>query len=178
MKTLLMTGLLIGSIASGSAMAGHKHKRQHFTDTARVISSVPIYRTVRVNEPHQQCYEERVHQRYNNHHKSYTPMIAGGVLGGIVGNQFGKGNGKTFMTIAGSVLGGSIGRDIGMKNHHRRHHGSRYETVCETVNNYHQEQVIDGYRVTYKYDGRKFTTTLPYDPGRRMKVNVSIRPVN
>lgn len=179
MKFLITTLLITGTLISGSVYAGNKHhhsNNERFYDSARVIHSVPIYRTVRVNQPRQQCYEETVHydERDND---SYTPMIAGGVLGGIVGNQFGKGNGKTFMTIAGTVLGGSVGRDIGMKNRHRDY-GTQYETRCETVNDYHEEEVIEGYRVTYKYHGKKFTTTLPYDPGRRIKVRVSVRPAD
>lgn len=172
MKTLFITFSLIGSIIGGTAFANHKHNKEYFTDTARVIHSMPIYRTVRVNQPHQQCHEKETY--YGSDGNSYMPMIAGGVIGGIVGNQFGKGNGKTFMTIAGSVIGSSIGHDVSTQNGYQPPH---YKTVCETINNYHEEQVIDSYRVTYKYDGRKFTTTMPYDPGDYLKIKVSIRPL-
>jgi uncharacterized protein YcfJ len=44
---------------------------------------------------------------------------------------------------------------------------------CETVNNL--EQRIEGYEVRYIYDGREYTTRLPYDPGSRLRVNVDVR---
>jgi uncharacterized protein YcfJ len=41
----------------------------------------------------------------------------------------------------------------------------------------HEEERIDGYHVTYRYKGEIFTTRLPYDPGDRLKVQVSVTPV-
>jgi len=163
-----------------TALAGHGHKNHNksgrFTDTAKVTRVVPIYRTVRVAEPREQCHEERVQYNYPAGYQSATPMIAGGVLGAIVGNQFGNGNGKTFMTVAGTVLGGSIGRDIGMRNKPNNYYAPHTETRCEIVNDYYEEEQLDGYRVSYRYRGEKFTTTLPYDPGKRLKLNVRIKP--
>ena len=47
---------------------------------------------------------------------------------------------------------------------------------CETTFQSHREERIDGYRVTYRYKGQKYMTEMPYDPGRRMRVRVDIRP--
>jgi len=47
---------------------------------------------------------------------------------------------------------------------------------CTPVNN--TEQRIEGYEVHYLYDGREYTTRLPYDPGSRMRVNVDVQPEN
>ena len=33
-----------------------------------------------------------------------------------------------------------------------------------------------GYHVTYEYNGRHYTTQLPYDPGDRMRVRVAVAP--
>jgi len=181
MKHLAIVGacaLLILTTGLNTAYAGHKHKkheRKHFTGTVKVTQVVPIYRTVRIAEPREECYEKEVYYR-NNGYVSATPMIAGGVIGGILGNQFGRGNGKTVMTVAGTVLGGSIGRDIGHNNQTYTQHGPQTETHCEIINDYREEEQIDGYRVTYRYHGKKFNTTLPYHPGKRVKLDVSIRP--
>ncbi len=35
---------------------------------------------------------------------------------------------------------------------------------------------IDGYRVTYEYNGIRQTTQLPYDPGDRIRVRVDVQP--
>ena len=40
----------------------------------------------------------------------------------------------------------------------------------------HQEERIDGYRVVYRYNGQKYATELPYDPGREIRVRVDVRP--
>ena len=178
-KVIMITTLISLSAGSSTAFAAHqskhKYQRQSFTDTAKVTSATPIYRTVHIAEPREECYQEVVRQPRYRGHDSATPMIAGGVIGGILGNQFGKGNGKTFMTIAGTVLGGSIGRDVGMENRHRGY-SSHTETHCNVVNDYREDEQLDGYRVTYRYHGEQFTTTMPYDPGNRMKIKVSIKP--
>jgi uncharacterized protein YcfJ len=178
-NTLIILTLLIMAIGSPAALAGHKFKHyehaDHFTDTARVVSVTPIYRTVRIAEPVEECYEEEV-TYYDDDYESATPMIAGGILGGILGNQVGRGNGKTFMTIAGTVLGGSIGRDVGVKNRHHEVYDDGTVTRCEVIDRYREEEELDGYDVTYRYRGELFDTTLPYHPGKKLKVNVTVRP--
>jgi uncharacterized protein YcfJ len=47
---------------------------------------------------------------------------------------------------------------------------------CGTVNN--TEMQLQGYEVHYLYDGREYTTRLPYDPGSRVRVNVDVHPEN
>ncbi|MCC7199757.1 MAG: histidine kinase, partial [Gammaproteobacteria bacterium] len=52
------------------------------------------------------------------------------------------------------------------------------ETVerCETRYESRVEQRVEGYRVRYEYGGRQYRTRLPYDPGERMRVQVSVVP--
>jgi uncharacterized protein YcfJ len=60
--------------------------------------------------------------------------------------------------------------------HHRssnRRHGPR----CRMVTEYRRERHVDGYRVTYRYHGHKFTTRTREHPGRRIPVRLKIRPV-
>jgi uncharacterized protein YcfJ len=47
---------------------------------------------------------------------------------------------------------------------------------CRTVDNGRMQ--LQGYEVRYVYDGREYTTQLPYDPGTRVRVNVDVRPEN
>jgi uncharacterized protein YcfJ len=37
--------------------------------------------------------------------------------------------------------------------------------------------VVDGYDVTYKYRGKTHHVVMPYDPGERLKMRISITPV-
>jgi uncharacterized protein YcfJ len=39
-----------------------------------------------------------------------------------------------------------------------------------------REERIDGYRVVYQFQGQKYATRMPYDPGRELRVRVDVRP--
>ena len=41
-----------------------------------------------------------------------------------------------------------------------------------------RESKLTGYDVTYKYHGNIYTTSMPHDPGKRIKVAVSVQPVD
>ena len=172
--TLLMTGTVDAA------------RNAHY-DHARVVSVDPIHKTVRVNQPRQECWYETVSvpQGYYNgngkQHVSRTPEIFGAIVGSAVGHQFGSGRGQDIATVAGAILGGSIGHDIKNRGH-RKHHRQRYETReekrCETVNEVVYKERIQGYRVTYRYHGHLYTTRMQNHPGKRIKVKVKIKPVS
>jgi len=169
------------------------------TSWATVTHVEPVTETVEVNQPREECRIERVsHQvpvdtgyrrthghRQQGNHRSYTPEILGAVIGGAIGRKAGRGRGQDVATVAGAVLGGSIGRDISRRNRHGsdRYAETRYETRyedvrrCETVDNFHTEERVVGYRVQYEYDGRSYWTRTQTDPGNRIKVRVSVAPV-
>jgi len=137
---------------------------------ARVINVEPIYRNIRVSTPHRDCNRD-----YNNHRtNSYTSTIAGGIIGGVIGNQFGKGSGNTALTVAGTLLGGSMGRDLGY-NTARSNHYDRDDS-CRVSHDYHYKQQLDGYFVTYKYKGQRYTTEMDRHPGKYIPVNVTVAP--
>lgn len=144
-----------------------------FRDRARVLSSQPIYEVVRVNQPEERCWNERVRHPGSYRSNSYTPTIAGAIVGGVVGNQFGHGRGKDVMTAAGALLGGSIGNDLGKKP--TRGYVTT-ERRCELVDHYREHEELVGYDVTYKYKGKVFHTRTDRDPGKFIKVHVSVAP--
>ena len=49
--------------------------------------------------------------------------------------------------------------------------------VCRTRYEERLDREIDGYRVTYRYNGRDYRTQLPYEPGERLRVRVAVDPV-
>lgn len=149
-------------------------------DYANVISVRPIVRYVNVQTPVRECWEDT--QYYTTRHAA--PGVAGGtlvgaIIGGVVGHQFGSGSGNDAATVAGSLIGAAIGNDAA-----RRRVGAGYTTVehavpvrrCETRYRSHREERVDGYDVVYRYKGQRYATRMPYDPGRRLKVRVDIRP--
>ena len=72
-----------------------------FVDTARVVSSTPIYE--RVSEPRQECWTETVNSSAPE--RSMGGAVVGGVAGGVLGSQVGRGSGQTAATAAGAVVG-------------------------------------------------------------------------
>ncbi|MBL1320683.1 MAG: glycine zipper 2TM domain-containing protein [Methylophaga sp.] len=176
-STIGLTTIL--ALSSSTVLAGNKHyqSKNHFEDTARVTHVESLYRTVRVSTPQRECWQEQQYRPNQNQHKSYTSTIAGSIVGGVVGNQFGGGSGKKIMTVAGALLGGSVGRDY---NHNNSQQHSNYNTVeqCRVTERYHDEERSDGYRVTYRYNGQSYTTRMDHHPGKRIPVEVSVRPAN
>lgn len=141
-----------------------------FTARAKVISVEPEYEMVRVREPETHCWNEPVYYSSNG---EVMPMIVGGVIGGALGTQVGGGRGKKAATVAGAIAGTMIGHK--MSSHHRQHPAT--ERRCETVDRWVEEKQRVGYRVKYKFAGRKFVTHTDDHPGKWMDVRVNLEPL-
>lgn len=162
--------------ATQGASADHAGQgKPNFYDYAEVVLVEPIVRYVRVSAPRQECWDEEV-PAYRAGYASATPMIVGGIIGGAIGNKVVKGH-KDLGIAAGALLGGSVARDL--HHRHRTQHGaySSVRTRCEQVVDYHEEERVEGYRVTYRYKGETFTTRTNRDPGDQLRVAVSVRPI-
>lgn len=177
-RNIMTSALVIASLTVAPlAQAGHPSERDHgeYFDDAKVLRVEPIVRQVRVSVPREECWEEEV-PVYHSGYQSATPMILGGIIGGVVGNTMGKGHGKDAATVAGTILGGSVGRDIGHDRQHPPAYGTTRETRCKQVVDYREEERIEGYWVTYRYQGEDYVTRMPHDPGRRIRVRVTVQP--
>ena len=153
-----------------------------FVDTAKVISSTPILE--RVSEPRQECWNETVSSTgtitksapVEEH--SIGGALLGGVIGGVVGSQVGQGTGNTVATGAGAIAGAIIGDRVANQNASQQTQTTqevpqtREERRCRQVENY--REVIRGYNVTYRYNGRDVTARLPYQPGDTVQVSVGV----
>ncbi len=189
MKKLFVTAgftTLLG-LSSAAVLAGDKHHQKYHDDNhysersyqekASVTHVEPLYTTVRVSTPQRECYERPQHRSDYRQQESYTGTIAGGLIGGVLGNQFGKGSGNTVMTIAGTLLGGSIGRDADRYSSQVNSGYDRGEE-CRITQHVHEEQRIDGYLVTYRYQGQTYSTEMDHHPGKHIPINVSVRPAH
>ena len=170
----LVLGMLV-AIASGSAWAAD------FTDTAKVISSTPIYE--RISEPKQECWTETVTSSGTVtksapvEDRSIGGAIVGGVVGGVVGSQIGHGTGNTVATAAGAIAGAIIGDRVANQNQGttqtvNQPPQTREERRCRQVESSHE--VIRGYNVTYRYNGQEITTHMPHQPGPTVRVSISV----
>lgn len=171
-RKLAVVALLGALTLSGAALAKHPHKREYrdvFYDTAWVVARTPVYETV--NTPRQECWTEQTGYETTSS-RSYGGAILGGIVGGILGNQIGKGTGKSVATAVGAATGAIVGDNIDNDGHERSYVRPRYEERCSTVDNW--DRRLTGYNVTYRYQGRDYTTFLPYDPGASVRVSVQV----
>ena len=91
-----------------------------------------------------------------------------------MGHQFGGGHGKTVLTIAGAITGASIGTQIAHGNNDD--YSSHRVQRCHTTDQSRIVEDIDGYRVTYRYNGETFTKRTSTRPGKRIPINVRVTP--
>lgn len=157
-------------------------------DYARVTHVEPRYRPVRVSVPRQECYSETRYVRderyYGRDNATAGGTILGGLIGAVIGHQIGHGGGRAAGTVAGAVIGGAIGHDVAQRNAGGPDYGDYDDRDvrpvdrqrCVTRYTDSIEQRIDGYRVSYWYNGRNYQTDLPYDPGERLRVRVTVSP--
>lgn len=188
-----LTGAIILAFPLAGAAEGRRNDSNVYFDFAKVTYVQPITRIVQISTPHEVCWNERVRTvthdtrddgwRNDSRNRSFAPTVLGGLVGGVVGNQFGGGRGNTAMTIGGALLGAAIGRDASIRNH-RPVRQPRPATVaytterrCEIEQVMHEEERIDGYRVSYRFRGRDYVTRTDADPGDRIRVRVEVDPV-
>ncbi len=175
LAALASAAMLLGT--SAAALADYDDRVRY--DYAQVISSQPIVDYVTVKTPVRECWEEM--QYYTVDRRPYGNAggtLLGAVIGGVIGHQVGSGRGNDAATVAGTLIGAAIGNESARNRHGNagvEQHARPVER-CKTTYREHREERIDGYRVTYRYNGQKYMTEMPYDPGRKLKIRVDVRP--
>lgn len=165
-KVKMIIPALMATTLSLPAMAQHDDYDEYY-DSARVISVVP--QTERVNYPVEECHTEYVRESYSS--RSPVGAIIGGVAGGLLGSQVGKGNGRVVGAAVGAGVGAVVGDRIGSQS---TTYGERPVERCYSVDNW--QTVSRGYLVTYRYNGRTYSTVTDHDPGNRIDVRVGVGP--
>lgn len=139
----------------------HRYQENLSYGYATVMRVQPAYETYASSEG-PRCFERRSSRRGTG------GAVLGAIVGGALGNQGGKGDGRKAATVAGAVAGGVIGHRVSERN------GA---TTYECPDGYIQEQPrIVGYDVEYRYKGESYMSRLPFDPGNRLRVRVSVTP--
>lgn len=167
------------ALAAAPAQADNNRYARHGAvyDYAKVIDVDPIVRIVTVTAPERECWDEMREYPVNRYRPGGNAggTLVGAILGGVIGHQFGSGRGNDAATAAGALIGAAVGSN--------RARGDDYEETyarpvkrCRTNYTSREEERIDGYRVTYRYNGQKYATTMPYDPGDRLRIRVDVRP--
>lgn len=167
MNKSLIIGIAAG--AAGAIAVGAIASRGdfHFGGTyADVIEAKPITKTTET--PRQDCHDEQVtRQKPVKDEHQIAGTAIGAVVGGILGHQVGGGDGRTLATVAGAAAGGYAGNRIQDKVQ-KANTETVTEQRCETA--YDKTETPNGYRVTYRLNGKTATIHMNHDPGSRIPV--------
>ena len=141
--------------------------------SARVVAVEPLVRHVTVDRPREQCWNEVVREPVRSFGVA-GPTAAGAIVGAAIGRQFGSGNDRDALTVLGAVAGGTVAHQRAVRNGAA---ATRDVSVqrCEVVNDRVTEQVSDGYLVTYRLDGQRYTMRTDRHPGDW--VQIAAQPV-
>ena len=157
-----LTSLLSAPVLAGDSI---------YYDHAKVIDARPVYEVVRISTPDRRCRE--VYAERRDAPRSYTSVVTGGIIGGVIGNQVVHGKYRDWGTVAGALLGGTLGNDYYHRNQAPATTGHP-ELRCRDIERVREERELAGYEVTYRYQGRDYVTMMDHDPGRRVRVAVSV----
>ena len=164
--------------APTAAPGAPAEENSHF-GWADVLRVDPIYGDDASNPPPQPCYEEQVPATAPTdagaQNKRGVFSAIGAFVGGILGNQFGKGRGRAAATVAGAVVGGVAGSNIAAADE-----GDdvrpQYKTVRHCPPAASSQRKVVAYDVEYRYRGDVYSSRMPFDPGDRVRVRVSVTP--
>jgi uncharacterized protein YcfJ len=179
--------LAIASICAAAAPAAYAS--ESFTDRARVVGVRPVHDRIPVTREEcwndvQRGYEERRVTRTDTGATIGPGTVLGAIVGGVVGHQFGSSSGgRDRGTAAGAIVGGLVGNQIERDQRGEPSRSTEVERVpvernverCRTVNEVREATL--GFDVKYEYGGRQFTTRLDRDPGRFLRVEVNVAPI-
>ena len=186
MKKTVFAAALLTALGATPLLA------ETFGDQARVLSSRPIMERIPVSREEcwnevQRGYEERRVTRSDTGAAIGPGTILGAVVGGAIGRQFGNSTGgKDRGTAAGAIVGGLIGNQIERDANAQGPSASRELEVdrrpvernverCRTVEEVREATI--GWDVRYEYQGREFSRRMQHDPGRFLRVQVNVEPI-
>ncbi|NNC96845.1 MAG: glycine zipper 2TM domain-containing protein [Gammaproteobacteria bacterium] len=175
-----------GALFTSPAWAGHEmpeYTSGSQSQTRYVYADVthvePIKRYVTVSTPERVCEDVAYRHRQDQRHQTAEGTIAGGLIGGLIGRQFGGGKGRDAATVAGVLIGSAIGHD---KEADKRSRDRDYDNEvytreeCHTRYSKQREERIEGYTVSYLFQGEEYVTRTRYAPGDKIRIALSIRP--
>ena len=203
---LIASMLLVASVGfaqeRAAPMRAVAHPPPNIEESTRfgwavVLRVDPIYEQSEQDAPsvREECVDEQPAPPPPREHPDTRAggTVIGAIVGGVIGNVFGKGQGRRAATAVGAVAGGVIGNNIAAVNDARsdpqetRAESQQFENVdppaaaptqrhCREVRDNAQRRIV-GYDVEYRYGGEIYMARLAYDPGDRMRVKISVVPV-
>ena len=153
MNKVAFCTMLAGLVAAAPAMAGGRNR--HYEpdpgyyesgydgpggDYAEVVSAQPIYRSVRVEAPRRECWDEQVVYDEGRHYSTNNAAVGtiiGAIAGGVIGHGIAHGGADNAGTAIGAVVGAGVGNNVGrqsdQRNAYPREQRVGYEERCRTA---------------------------------------------
>jgi len=150
---------VILGLTSFAAAAAHA---SDFTDTAKVVSSRPIYQ----NYTTQECHMVTTTVQPQPQERQMGGSILGGVAGALLGSQVGQGSGRVAAGALGAIAGAITGDRL---QNSQAQAAPQTQQVCRDV----QRQEISGYEVHYIYAGHQASTVMSYPPGNTITIEIT-----
>ena len=184
MNKLLISLTAMAAIAlSSNAMADSKRFNdrhdQHYT-YARVVQVEPIYKTVRIGYSEKQCGQQETPVKHQVNHVAPEQLLLGGLIGGVIGHELGRNHNQELATVTGVVTGAMIGTAIAHNAAAQYYHDGAYrpqtQQHCRIETRYRTEKQFEGYEVTYRYKGERYTTHTRGHPGKLIRISVEPIP--
>jgi uncharacterized protein YcfJ len=150
---------------------------------ARVLDADPIVERYRSVEPVRDCRVEHGYEPGRvvvRRRSDPGTMLVGGLIGAVIGHNVVADGDRGAGTVAGALIGGALGNQLGSHGYREDYEEPRaYEAErCATHPVERVDERVVGYRVSYVYEGRRYTAQLPYDPGRSLRVDYAARPID
>ncbi len=164
---LLLTGVALNGVAQAEYSGG-------FEVDAVVLGVSERYKVVKEMTPVRECRDVEV-STGGGSTSSDTPELVGALIGGAIGKEIDD-TGKS-STVIGALLGASIASDI-EKKQAASQATTRIETRCTTVQREVETERLDGYNVSYEYEGNVYRARTPTRPGETIRVRILAVPVN
>jgi len=161
MKKILFIAIVTATSLFGGSL--------HWNESVRVVRSRPVYRTVTIRTPYEECRYRRV-PVYRNDLDVPVAALIGGFAGGVLGHQIGKGHGKDAATLGGAAAGALLGSDIALR-HRRVSYRKRH--ICETRYTERRERRFIHYKNIAWYRGHRIVKFSKH-PLKYIRVGVTL----
>lgn len=176
-RSRMAVAALAAVLVAGPAVAGGRSGETWYVEAA-VLAVQPLVEHVRVSEPRRHCRDERVERLVPRHgHGPRTETILGTVIGGAIGHNAADGDHRGAARLVGAIVGAAIGRDIGARRAPPRRVFTT-ERICDVEYVSYEEERVTGYRVVYRYNGRRRVTYTDTDPGATIRLRVHAAPIH
>lgn len=145
---------------------------------APVESVQPLVEIVSQRIPIETCREERVRViERAPERSSAVPTLVGGLVGGTVGRVIGQNSSKRgLITGVGAAVGAAVAHNRTTAAR-RDHEYYDTEEICSVDYEIREHERVNGYRVSYRFGDKIYTTRTASEPGNTIPVRIELDPL-